>query len=130
MIIGIGCDIVENSSVTKLNWLSDNRTLTKIFSNNEILLAPELQVEKYYSSRFAMKEAILKCLGTGMEDGIALNDIEIKKTNRGALLVDLKGEVKKIADQKNITNWHISLSHSRDSSVAFVIAENQGETKR
>lgn len=124
MIVGIGCDIIEHLSVTKLNWLEDNNTLKRIFSKDEILMASELEIEKYYSSRFAIKESVLKCLGTGMEDGISLNDIEVKKSSSGSLQVLLKGSVKKIADSKKITNWHITLSHSGDASIAFVIAEN------
>jgi len=129
MIIGIGCDIVESSYISKLGWMSDENTLRRVFASSEILLSPELEAEKYYSSRFAIKEAILKCLGTGMEDGISLNDIEIKKTDKGRLQASLNGEIKKIADFKNIDTWHISLSHSGDSSVAFVIAENQNKQK-
>lgn len=125
MIIGIGCDIAENSNITKFGWDNDDNTLRRVFSENEILLSPKLGYEKYYSSRFAIKEAILKCLGTGMEDGISLNDIEVKKTESGSLEAILKGQVEKIANLKKITTWHISISHSGDSSVAFVIAENR-----
>lgn len=124
MIIGIGCDVVGHSNFEKLGWNNDDNTLKRVFSEEEISMSPKVDIVKYYSSRFAVKEAVLKCLGTGMEDGIALKDIEIIKTNTGALQIILKGEVKKIANKKNITNWHISISHSRDFSVANVIAEN------
>ena len=125
MIVGIGCDIVEIDKTLRLGWKNDDKTLKRIFSKKEIASAPKLETEKYYSSRFAIKEAILKCLGAGMEDGIALNDIEIHKINSGGLQALLKGQIKKIADSKNITHWYISLSHSKELSSAFVIAENQ-----
>lgn len=125
MIIGIGCDIVEHKLTFKLDWIGNTEILKRVFSNYEIEECPKDSPERYYSSRFAMKEAVLKCLGTGMEDGIALGNIETKKMNSGALNLILKGNVKKIADSKNITNWHISLSHSKEYSVAVVVAESR-----
>lgn len=124
MIVGVGCDMVDNTLTSKLDWCSDTRVLNRIFSKFEIASCPDDYADRYYSGRFAIKESILKCLGTGMEDGISLNDIEINKTDRGTLQAILNGQVKKIANFKKITTWHISLSHSRDSSVAFVIAES------
>ncbi len=125
MIIGIGCDIVEHKLTFKLDWIGNPEILKRVFSNSEIEECSKYSPKKYYSSRFAIKEAVLKCLGMGMEDGIALNNIETEKMNTGSLNLILQGNVKKIADSKNITNWHISLSHSKEYSVAVVVAESR-----
>ncbi|WP_339627949.1 holo-ACP synthase [uncultured Maribacter sp.] len=124
MIIGLGCDIVEHSNFEKLAWLNDDNTLRRIFSKNEIAISPKVDVEKYYSSRFAAKEAVLKCLGTGMEDGISLKNIEIIKSQTGLPQVSLSGKVMKISTSKKITSWHISISHTTSTSAVFVIAES------
>ncbi|UBZ08623.1 holo-ACP synthase [Salegentibacter mishustinae] len=124
MIIGIGCDIVEHSNFEKLGWVNDDNTLRRIFSKNEIAISPRVNIERYYSSRFAAKEAILKCLGTGMEDGLSLKNIEITKSHTGLPCVLLSGQVEKISISKRITNWHISISHTTSSSTVFVIAES------
>ena len=102
MIIGLGCDIVEHSNFEKLAWLNDDNTLR----------------------RFAAKEAVLKCLGTGMEDGISLKNIEIIKSQTGLPQVSLSGKVMKISTSKKITSWHISISHTTSTSAVFVIAES------
>lgn len=125
MIIGIGCDIVEHKLTVKLDWIGNREILKRVFSKSEIEESSKYSPKKYYSSRFAIKEAVLKCLGTGMEDGIALSNIETKKMNSGALNLILQGNVKKIADSKNVTNWHISLSHCKEYSVALVVAESR-----
>ncbi|RFN60326.1 holo-ACP synthase [Marixanthomonas ophiurae] len=124
MIISIGCDIVEHSNFEKLGWANDENTLRRIFSKNEIAISPKVDIEKYYSSRFAVKEAVLKCLGTGMEDGISLKNIEISKSQIDLPRVSLSGKVKKISNSKRITNWHISITHTANSSAVFVIAES------
>ena len=124
MIIGIGCDIVEHSNFKKLGWINDDNTLRRVFSENEIAMSPKADIQKYYSSRFAIKEAVLKCLECGMEDGISLKDIETVKSDIGLPEVVLTGEVEKISILKKITNWHISISHTTNSSAVFVIAES------
>ena len=60
MIIGIGCDIVDIDKTLRLGWKNDVDILNRIFSKNEIALESGLETERYYSSRFAIKEAVLK----------------------------------------------------------------------
>src|SRR5680860_1052686 len=102
MIIGIGCDTVEFDMTSKLDWKNDSKVVNRIFSKNERNFFPESNLERYYSGRFAIKESILKCLSTGMEDGISLKDIELIKSTSGRIQANLKGYVKIIAEQKNI----------------------------
>lgn len=125
MIIGIGCDVVEHGTSNDLNWGSDSRILDRIFSPKEIDVYISKNDTKYLSGRFAAKEAILKCLGTGMQDGIALTDIQILQSIEGRPILELFRKVKKISDEKGINFWHISISHSTGYSVAFAIAERR-----
>lgn len=124
MIVGIGCDIVDNLLTSKLDWRNDDIILNRMFSKREIDSCPKENIERYYSSRFAIKEAILKCLKTGMQDGISLKDIELIKQDSGSISAKLKGKIKTISEENKIKIWHISLSHSQSSSVVFVIAES------
>ncbi|MGN6640038.1 MAG: holo-ACP synthase [Mucilaginibacter sp.] len=64
--------------------------LKKIFSDRELSLAHPALTEKFLAGRFAGKEAVLKCLGTGMIDGIALTDIEILQIRLADLLLKSK----------------------------------------
>jgi holo-[acyl-carrier protein] synthase len=123
MIVGIGCDIVEHNITISLGWSSNPRMLQRVFSPKELDLYEIHKTDKFLSGRFAGKEAILKCLGTGMKDGIALTDIQILQTQQGKPFIVLEGEVKRIAEQMGINSWHISISHSISTSMSFVIAE-------
>lgn len=123
MIIGIGCDVVEQTITQSLGWSSNLRARLRIFSEKELDIYEVQPDHRFLSGRFAAKEAVLKCFGTGMKDGIALTDIEILQTESGKPFIQTKGEVRKIANQLGITSWHISISHTNSNSTAFVVAE-------
>lgn len=125
MIIGVGCDIVEHNITEVLNWESDSNTLRRIFSQEEFVLYENQKNKNFIVGRFAAKEAVLKCLGTGMQDGISLTDIQILQLEGGKPIIKLQGEVKKISNDIGIESWHISISHSTNCSFAFVVAEGK-----
>lgn len=123
MIIGVGCDIVEHNITEVLNWEFDSNILKRIFSQEELVLYENQKNKNFIVGRFAAKEAVLKCLGTGMQDGISLTDIRILQLENGKPIINVQGEVKKISNYLGIESWHISISHSTNYSFAFVIAE-------
>jgi holo-[acyl-carrier protein] synthase len=126
MIIGIGCDLVEHSITEQLKWDSDPEMLHRFFSLSELEFYNNTNTNKtvrFISGRFAVKEAVLKCIGTGMRDGISLTEINVFQEKTGAPKISLVGEVKKISDEKGISLWHVSITHSPSYSCAFVIAE-------
>lgn len=125
MIIGIGCDIVEHETSKSLNWGSDISILNRIFSKREIEIYSLKKELKFLSGRFAVKEAVLKCLGTGMQDGVSLTDIQVLQSPDGKPVLELFGEIKRISDKMGISFWHISITHSNTHSMAFALAESQ-----
>jgi phosphopantetheine--protein transferase-like protein len=72
--------------------------------------------------RFAAKEAILKALGA-CDKGISWQDIEILAELNGKPSVNLMGKAKLQAEQFTVNKINISLSHSKEYAVAFVIGE-------
>lgn len=124
MIIGIGCDVVEHSLTDRLNWHTKKSAQKRVFSDKELSICKRNNAIKFLSGRYAAKEAILKSLGIGMIDGIKLSDIEILQSELGAPIITLKGTVKKISDNLGISVWHVSISHTKTSSTAFVLAHS------
>lgn len=124
MIIGIGCDIAEFSIADKLKWKSEEKIRARVFSPKELLQYDKHNRLSYLTGRFAAKEAVLKCLGTGMRDGLSMKNIEIIQLENGKPIIKLKGEVSKLSFDLGIKNWFVSISHSSQSSMAYVIAES------
>lgn len=123
MIAGVGCDIVEHELTSKLGWDKNPALLSRIFCEQERdQIRPGRDI-KFLSGRFAAKEAILKSLGTAMEDGISLTEILVLKDEKGKPVVVLNGELKKIAQDMGISAIHLSISHSNNYSIAYAIAE-------
>ncbi len=123
MVIGIGCDMVNHDMTRELGWESDTGMLQRVFSQKELDLYSNHKGIKFIAGRFAAKEAVLKCLGTGMQDGISLTDIQILQFENGKPKMELEGEVKDVSCRMGISLWHISITHSMNYSLAFVIAE-------
>ena len=123
MIIGIGCDVVDHNITKELGWSSNDKAIKRIFSEKEEEMFKLDKTDRFISGRFAAKEAVVKCLGTGMKDGISLSDIEILHNSAGKPIVQIDKEAKKIAKQLGIIHWHITISHTSYNSTAFVIAE-------
>ena len=77
---------------------------------------------QHYAVRFAAKEAVLKALGRGLGQGIALKEIEILSDGRTPPSITLHGNALKVATGLRVVGWSISLSHSRDTCGAIVNA--------
>lgn len=74
------------------------------------------------AARFAAKEAVAKALGTGI-GAVAWTDIEIRTdsdTHRPRLL--LHGAAADLAAALGLTQWDISLTHTREMAAAVVVA--------
>ena len=114
-----GVDIIELNRVKEALSRWGERFLTRVFTPAEIRFCrgrvPELAV------RFAGKEAVSKALGTGMR-GVAWRDVEILPDPRGKPLVFLHGPARDRADELGLRSFAISLSHSEELAIAFVVA--------
>ena len=66
----------------------------------------------------------MKALGTGAR-GVSWKDIEVTRQKSGAPSIQLYGRASERADKLGIIEISISLSHSREYAVAFVIASHK-----
>lgn len=112
MILGIGVDVVDLPLFKLI--ANEQSFLDKVFSKNEI----GLKVERL-AGRFAAREALFKALDE--QDIFRWDDIEIITKLNGSPKFNFSNELKDYARDKRI---HLSISHSGDSAIAFVIIEN------
>jgi len=124
-MITVGIDMIEIARIERMLKRYSDRFLGRVFTAAEIAYcrghSPEL------AARFAAKEAVSKALGVGMRmiarDGIDWKDVEVIGDLRGKPLVYLYGRAAERAGELGLTEWAISLSHTREHAIAFVVAQ-------
>jgi holo-[acyl-carrier protein] synthase len=125
MILGAGTDIIEVERIRK-NIANGSRFKEKVFSKNEIdYCEKKSNKAESYAARFAAKEAFFKALGTGWRDGMSFNEVEIMNNELGQPQMNLYGKAKEIAETKNVTNIHVSISHIKEIATSVVILEDR-----
>jgi len=122
LIAGIGSDIIEIDRIKQAMEKSD-KFMDKVFSPEEQeYLASRNARPEYIAGRFAAKEAVAKALGTGFI-GFGYRDIEIVRAESGKPEVILKNKADEIASRYGNYRVQLSISHGRDSAIAFAILE-------
>ena len=127
MIKGIGVDLVDKSRINDIYFKHGLRFENKILSLKEL---EELSARNdsnkisYLSNNFACKEACSKVLGKGFSNGIKFKDIEVLRNSDGGPFINLYGEASVLAKNLEINNVHVSITDSKESSIAFVIGES------
>ena len=115
-----GVDIVKIDRFETLDPAIRVRFINRVYTPAENKLCANRN--ESLAGRFAAKEAVAKALGCGIGT-IRWQDIEILAEDSGKPLVNLTGKAKFEADAAAIYQINISLSHSKDYAVAFVIGE-------
>ena len=127
MIKGIGIDLVDKSRNKNIHSKHGIRFENKILSLKELEeLSKRNDSNKisYLSNNFACKEACSKVLGKGFSNGVKLKDIEVLRNSNGGPFINLNGEASLIANDLKINNIHVSITDSKETSIAFVIGES------
>ena len=117
-----GVDIIELPRINQVLDRYGQRFLNRVFTPDEIAYcrgrAPNL------AGRFAAKEAAMKALGTGVR-GVSWKDIEVIRADSGAPSLRLHGRAEKRAERLQMSEMSLSISHSREYAVAFVVAQRE-----
>jgi holo-[acyl-carrier protein] synthase len=115
----VGVDIIEIGRIEESVRRFGQAFLERIYTPKEI----ECYKDKLPSlaARFSGKEAVIKALDA---PGISPRDIEILSSSDGKPLVTLYGQAKEKAEKLGIAHLDISLSHSREYAVAFVVGQS------
>ncbi|MDO8617069.1 MAG: holo-ACP synthase [Dehalococcoidia bacterium] len=118
----VGVDIIEIERVERALARHGRRFLGRVYTPLEAAFCKGRVSE--LAVRFAAKEAVMKALGTGAH-GVAWREIEVLPNHRGKPLVYLHGRAQKRAQRIGLEALDISLSHSREYAVAFVVGRSQ-----
>ncbi len=115
----VGIDIVELERVAAALERHGQRFIDRVFTPIEAAICRGRPRE--FAARFAAKEAVMKALGTGAR-GVAWREIEVLLNRRGKPLVYLHGRAQERAKEIDLDGLDLSMSHSRQYAIAFVVA--------
>ena len=123
MILKTGVDIIEIKRIQSAMDRYGERFLKRIFTELEIFECRGRA--EAVAVHFAAKEAASKALGTGIGP-ISWRDVETLHNWTGEPYLVLHGSAEQIANRRGLTDWAVSLSHSRDNAIAVVVASGGG----
>ena len=130
MIVGIGTDIAEVSRIGGLVDRHGDRFLRRVFTQDELEYAlGRHRRDEHLAARFAAKEAVLKAIRTGVGPGTSLHEVEVFHGPKGEPEVRLHGATERVARAKGVERIHLSLSHTEQFGVAFVVCEGEPPAK-
>jgi holo-[acyl-carrier protein] synthase len=126
-IIAHGIDLVDCARLEKSIDRHGDHFLNRVFTTAEQQYCLERNKGRVQSlaGRFAVKEAVLKVLGTGWSRGIAWTDIEVVSESSGRPTLRLHGHCGRIAEEKGIDAIHVSISHIETHAVGSAIGVGQ-----
>jgi holo-[acyl-carrier protein] synthase len=124
-LLGHGIDVVDLERFRLLLQEKSGDFLCRCFTKGErdgsASRAEANQLESL-AGKFAAKEAVAKALGSGFEDGIGPQHIEIVNDTSGAPGVILHESAAELATRIGISNWLISISHAGPVAMASALA--------
>jgi len=126
MIVGTGIDIAEVDRIAQSIARFGARFKERVFTADEIRYCEsKANKAERYAARFAAKEAGMKALGTGWSRGVRWQDIEVRRLPGGRPTLAFHGRAGEIFTEMGGVRAHLSLTHTKQSAMAFVILESK-----
>ncbi len=127
-MIAVGVDLIEISRIKIVAERYGNRFLERVYTEGELAYAAGRL--SALAARWAAKEAAAKALGTGIGQ-VAFRELEVVCDAQGKPELWLHGNAARLAASLNLRQFALSLSHTADYALAFVVAQgwdgSQGE---
>ena len=125
MIVGTGVDISEVPRIQDSMARFGERFLRRVYTEAEIRYCDsKVNRAERYAARFAAKEAAMKAIGTGLRHGITWHDVEVTREPSGRPTITFHGVAAQFAAKVGMKRAHLSLSHTKEHAIAFVILED------
>jgi holo-[acyl-carrier protein] synthase len=117
-VIGIGLDAVEVDRFRRVLERTPS-VADRLFTAGERAYGAA-RAERL-AARFAAKEAVMKAMGVGI-GAFAWHDVEVARRDSGAPELVVRGRAAELAAERGITGWRLSLTHTRHTASAVVVA--------
>jgi holo-[acyl-carrier protein] synthase len=120
-VIGIGVDLCEVERM-RAALARTPRLRDRLFTDAERRYC-DLRKDptERYAARFAAKEAVLKAMGLGV-GACKWREIEVERADSGAPSVVLHGGAQRLADERGIGVWRLTMTHTSTTAEAIAVA--------
>jgi holo-[acyl-carrier protein] synthase len=126
-IVGLGLDLAQIARFEAAHARRGERLLARLFTAGERAYCERRKDRmSSYCGRFAVKEAVMKVLGTGWARGVRWIDIEVVREPGSAPQCVLHGAARAIAERKGIARIHVTITHDAGIAAAVAVAETDG----
>lgn len=123
-VIAIGNDISEVPRIRETYRRHERRFLNKVFTEEEQdYCLKRFDPAIHLAARFAVKEAVMKVLGTGRARGVSWRDIGVTRRPGKRPYAILIGRAKTRAEGMGILAVHITITHTRGLAMATAVGE-------
>jgi holo-[acyl-carrier protein] synthase len=123
-VIAVGMDLMQIDRLEAALARRGQRFLDRIFTPGEQAYCERRHARvTHYAGRYAVKEAVMKVLGTGWRDGVRWIDIEVVREPGAPPEVRLSGRSAAIAAERGIDRIHVTITHDAGVAAAVAIAE-------
>ena len=127
MVLGVGFDLEDIEDFGRTMDQSGEAFLNRVYTEREIeYCQSQPHARQSYAARYGAKEAAMKALGIAGMEGLKWRDFEIVCTSAGPPQLLVNGVAASTAKPLRIGRILISLSHSRSTAGAVVVAEGAG----
>jgi holo-[acyl-carrier protein] synthase len=123
-IHSIGSDLTRIERLREVHERRGEALLERLFTPGERAYCDARKARfTHYAGRFAVKEAVMKVLGTGWSRGVRWVDIETTRDPGAAPQLVLHGRAREIAAELGIARVHITITHDAGLALAVAVAE-------
>jgi holo-[acyl-carrier protein] synthase len=121
LIRGIGVDAVDIERFRR----SLERTPSmrrRLFTDCELAyVAPKADPVPSLAARFASREAVMKAMGLGL-GSFGFHEVWVDRRESGEPQLNVTGRAAELASERGITTWHLSITHTEQVAIAYVVA--------
>ena len=120
-VIGIGIDAVDvprfRATLARTPSFRD-----RVFTDQELIpLADRRDPVPSLAARFAAREAVMKAMGVGL-GAFDFHDVWVDRLDSGRPVLQVSGRADALARERGIGSWHLSLTHTDELAIAYVVA--------
>ncbi|MDZ7674354.1 MAG: holo-ACP synthase [Acidimicrobiales bacterium] len=120
-VVGVGIDLVDVERF-RVSLERTPSMLERMFTEGERAYALRANdPTERLAVRFAAKEAVMKALTVGL-GAFGFHDVEVLRDDDGVPSLGVYGPALALADDRGVTGWQVSLTHTATSAGAVVVA--------